>query len=55
MLATPPARAADASLESLRLSMDTMWFITAGALVFFMQTGFAFLESGMARAMNAVT
>lgn len=38
----------------LQQSMDTVWLITAGALVFFMQAGFALLESGMARAKNSV-
>ena len=42
------------TLESLQLSMDTVWVITAGALVFFMQAGFAFVESGMCRSKNAV-
>lgn len=49
-----PACAAEPTLQSLQLAMDTVWLITAGALVFFMQAGFAFLESGMARAKNAV-
>ncbi len=31
-----------------------MWLITAGALVFFMQAGFALLESGMSRSKNAI-
>ncbi len=38
----------------LKASMDTMWLITAGALVFFMQAGFALLESGMSRSKNAI-
>jgi Amt family ammonium transporter len=42
------------TMESLQLSMDTVWVITAGALVFFMQAGFAFVESGMCRSKNAV-
>lgn len=33
---------------------DTVWVATAAALVFLMQAGFAFLESGMARAKNTV-
>lgn len=40
--------------QTLQLGMDTVWLITAGALVFFMQAGFALLESGMSRAKNAV-
>ncbi|NPU95451.1 MAG: ammonium transporter [Gammaproteobacteria bacterium] len=33
---------------------DTVWVVMAAALVFFMQAGFALLESGMARSKNAV-
>ncbi|MCB5184606.1 ammonium transporter [Methylobacillus gramineus] len=35
-------------------AMDTVWVAISGALVFMMQAGFAMLESGMARAKNAV-
>lgn len=51
-----PAMAADStlSLEGLKASTDMVWLIAAGALVFFMQAGFAFLESGMSRAKNTV-
>ncbi|MCP5019962.1 MAG: ammonium transporter [Ketobacter sp.] len=34
--------------------VNTVWLIIAAALVFFMQTGFALLESGMSRSKNAV-
>ncbi|MDY6978319.1 MAG: ammonium transporter [Pseudomonadota bacterium] len=47
-----PAMADNAA--GLQQSMDTVWLITAGALVFFMQAGFALLESGMSRAKNSV-
>jgi Amt family ammonium transporter len=47
-----PAFAAEAN--TLTLNMDTVWVTTAAALVFFMQAGFALLESGMARAKNTV-
>jgi ammonium transporter, Amt family len=33
---------------------DTTWLITASALVFLMQAGFACLESGLVRAKNAI-
>lgn len=33
---------------------DTVWVVTAAALVFFMQAGFALLESGMSRAKNTI-
>lgn len=49
----PNALASDPT-GTFQISMDTVWLITAGALVFFMQAGFALLESGMARAKNAV-
>jgi hypothetical protein len=35
MLATLPASAADASLQSLQVFMNMVWLTTAGALVFF--------------------
>ncbi len=35
-------------------SADTTWLMIAAALVFLMQAGFAFLESGMSRSKNAV-
>ncbi|MGV3582606.1 MAG: ammonium transporter [Methylophilus sp.] len=34
--------------------VNTLWVVIAGALVFLMQAGFALLETGMARAKNAV-
>ena len=53
------ALAADAAaqpltLESLKAATDMVWVVAAGALVFFMQAGFAFLESGMVRSKNTV-
>jgi Amt family ammonium transporter len=35
-------------------SANTVWLMTAAAMVFLMQAGFAFLESGMSRSKNAV-
>jgi Amt family ammonium transporter len=37
-----------------RESIDVIWLATAAALVFFMQAGFALLESGFSRAKNSV-
>lgn len=34
--------------------VNTVWLVVAAAMVFFMQTGFALLESGMSRSKNAV-
>ncbi len=38
----------------VKLLLDTVWVTAAAALVFFMQAGFALVESGMVRAKNAV-
>ncbi|MCQ9207079.1 MAG: ammonium transporter [Omnitrophica bacterium] len=35
------------------LALDTLWVVLAGALVFFMQAGFAMVETGFTRAKNA--
>ncbi len=35
-------------------AVDTVWIAVAAALVFFMQAGFALLESGLSRAKNAL-
>lgn len=43
-----------ADSNQLAAKMDTVWLVVAAALVFFMQAGFALLESGMSRAKNAV-
>lgn len=38
----------------LQTSGDAVWVITAAALVFFMQAGFALLESGLSRSKNTI-
>ena len=49
------AIAADAEPAKLPQSMaDLLWLVLAGVLVFFMQAGFAMLESGLTRSKNAV-
>lgn len=52
LIATPAFAAP--SISDLQASMDVVWIVTAGALVFFMQAGFAFVESGMTRSKNAI-
>jgi Amt family ammonium transporter len=42
------------TLAGLRADVNMLWLVAAGALVFFMQAGFAFLESGMSRSKNTV-
>lgn len=49
-----PATVDAATLAEITAGMDTVWLMIASALVFFMQAGFALLESGMCRAKNAV-
>jgi len=51
-LLLPELALADTAL--LKQQLDTVWLVIAGALVFFMQAGFALLESGLARAKNSV-
>ena len=51
LLAPVPALADSPDLQA---AMDTVWVVTAAALVFFMQAGFALLEGGMSRSKNAV-
>jgi len=53
-LISVPASVLAADDSTMTLNMDTVWVATAAALVFFMQAGFALLESGMARAKNTV-
>ena len=50
LLSASPASAQSVTQHSL----DTVWIAVAAALVFFMQAGFALLESGMARSKNAI-
>lgn len=41
------------TLESLARSVDITWVLIGAALVFFMQAGFAMVETGLTRAKNA--
>ena len=38
----------------VKVALDTVWVLIAGMLVFFMNLGFALVESGFARAKNTV-
>jgi ammonia channel protein AmtB len=42
-------------LGDLRVAVDTVWVLVAAVLVFFMNLGFAAVESGFCRAKNTVT
>jgi Amt family ammonium transporter len=46
--------AQDPTTTDLKFAADTVWVIIAAALVFFMNAGFAMLETGLCRAKNAV-
>jgi len=53
-----PAQFTQGLLEQIggaKIAMDTMWTLIAGVLVFFMNLGFASVESGLCRAKNTVT
>ena len=41
------------SLDEIRGAVDTIWVLFAAFLVFFMQAGFAMVETGFTRAKNA--
>ncbi|MBI3332106.1 ammonium transporter [Candidatus Peregrinibacteria bacterium] len=42
------------TLDSLKVSLDTVWVLAAAFLVFFMNAGFALVESGLCQAKNCV-
>jgi Amt family ammonium transporter len=54
--ATEPAAAPPAAMtvDQLKVMLDTAWVMIAGFLVFFMNLGFACVESGFCRAKNCV-
>ncbi|MBL9181598.1 MAG: ammonium transporter [Verrucomicrobiaceae bacterium] len=50
----PVATAAKAEIEAVQLNLNLVWMVLTGALVFFMQAGFAMVELGFARAKNSI-
>jgi ammonium transporter, Amt family len=52
--ATPTLDSLATSTQSLQISVDTVWVLITGFLVFFMQTGFALLEAGLVRQISVV-
>lgn len=42
------------ALSDARIGLDTIWVLVAAMLVFFMNAGFAMVESGLCRAKNTV-
>jgi Amt family ammonium transporter len=51
--ATAPAIDPSA-FSALRIGLDTVWVLVAGMLVFWMNAGFALVESGLCRSKNCV-
>ena len=47
-------QALDAMKSSMQVGIDTVWVLFAAFLVFFMNLGFAMVESGLCRAKNTV-
>ncbi len=55
LLVTAQASAQDAeglAAEGVQVILDNIWVFIAGAMVFFMQAGFALVEAGLTRAKN---
>lgn len=50
--AAAPALDVAAKLDEINVTMDTLWVLVTAMLVFFMNLGFACVESGMCRAKN---
>jgi ammonium transporter, Amt family len=49
-----PVAALTANSSALRIGVDTMWVLIAGMLVFWMNAGFALVESGLCQQKNCV-
>lgn len=50
--AAAPAIPKMSDVSDLRVGLDTVWVLVAGMLVFWMNAGFALVESGLCRAKN---
>src|SRR3989304_3126112 len=50
----PPTAAAGPTVADLKVMADTAWVLVTAMLVFFMNLGFACVESGFCRAKNCV-
>lgn len=50
--AEPTTAELAAGVEANKVTLDTLWVLFAGCLVFFMQAGFAYLEGGLTRSKN---
>jgi ammonium transporter, Amt family len=52
--ATLDAQAASPTIDQNKVAIDTVWVLITAFLVFFMNLGFAMVESGLCRAKNTV-
>src|SRR5436190_2050414 len=52
--AVDPVTALTANSSALRIGLDTAWVLIAGMLVFWMNAGFALVESGLCQQKNCV-
>lgn len=52
-IATPTMESLASASSDLRIGIDTLWVLIAGMLVFWMNAGFALVESGLCQAKNA--
>lgn len=52
--AADPLQTVVGDAATLRVAADTLWVLLAGALVFFMNTGFGCVESGLCQQKNTV-
>ncbi len=50
-----PVKELTTKIGDLKVAADTMWVLVTAFLVFFMNLGFASVESGFCRAKNTVT
>jgi Amt family ammonium transporter len=48
----PTVESVNGAVTAVSLDLNTMWMLLAGFLVFFMQAGFALVETGFTRAKN---
>ena len=52
--AADPVATQAQNIQEIRISLDSVWVVMGGILVFFMQAGFALVESGSVRGKNTV-
>ncbi|MEB8380108.1 ammonium transporter [Acinetobacter junii] len=53
-LSTSVSASTAPNIQEIRISLDSVWVVIGGIVVFFMQAGFALIESGSVRSKNTV-